>query len=408
MASIRERTDKTGKTFFTISYRENREAPERSMTWHPPEGWSRKAIQRELAKISADFELRCRNGEILTRKEKAAIEAKTEQQRKEQEAKQPTLKQYAEAVFMPDKRLNTAAGTVMHYENILKLYIYPKLGDQKLEAITPVQIRKTLADYQKQFSHGTVIHIFSTLTGIFKMAVLDDTVDRNPMDKVPRPRELKQEKKNGPPEAYTAEQVAYIMQCLETEPLRWRAFTMLMIDTGARRGEICGLKWEDIDLTTYTITIRRSLNYNPKCGSYFDATKTGKARTVDVDPAVLQLLLQFRKEMQQNLIVSPYVFPRNTSADPIHPHDPNRWMQRFAKKYGIEHLHPHKLRHTMASISIEAGADIASVAMKLGHAQISTTLDTYTHSHLEAVRKTGYLFRNAVKAAQKAPEEQEG
>ena len=228
------------------------------------------------------------------------------------------------------------------------------------------------------------------------------------MDKVPRPRELKQEKKAGPPEAYTAEEVEYILECLEKEPLRWRAFTMLMIDTGARRGEICGLKWDDIDRKAGTITIQRTLNYDPVNGPYFDATKTGKSRIVDVDPEVLTLLEQFRKEMQQNLIVSPYVFPRNNSADPIHPHDPNRWMQRFAKKYGIEHLHPHKLRHTMASISIEAGADIASVAMKLGYAQISTTLNTYTHSNLNAVKRTGSLFRNAVRSAQVEAEERQG
>ena len=417
MATARKRTDKAGKTYYIIAYRESREAPERSMKWTPPEGWSQSRIERQLDREKMEFEQRCKAGDVLTKKEIKAAEEEAERLRAEEERlkaeyKPLTLRRYAEESFMPDKIRNVSAGTVSHYRNILRLYIYPKLGDCILAEITHKQIKELLAEMQQTHSHGTVIHVFSTLTGIFKMAMLDDDIDRNPMDKVVRPKERKEDKKDGP-ESYTAEELDYILQCLEDEPLRWRAYTYLMANTGMRRGEVCGLKWSDIDFDRCLIKVERSLNYTQLDRTYLDKTKTGQVRIVDVDPDVLQILLAFRREIrnpsQPNRlsIVSDFVFPRSDSADPMSPQEPNRWMRRFSQRHGIEHLHPHKLRHTMASIAVEQNADIASIAKRLGHANISTTMDTYVHSNIEAVKRTGTTFWNAVKEERRKREERQ-
>ena len=75
-------------------------------------------------------------------------------------------------------------------------------------------------------------------------------------------------------------------------------------------------------------------------------------------------------------------------------------MRDFAKRYNVPGLHPHKLRHSFASVAITNGADVASVSEKLGHADKSTTLRMYTHADAESVKRAGDIFRNALKTAE--------
>lgn len=74
-------------------------------------------------------------------------------------------------------------------------------------------------------------------------------------------------------------------------------------------------------------------------------------------------------------------------------------MKKFAARYGVNDLHPHKLRHSFASVAITNGAGVASVSEKLGHADKSTTLRMYTHADEESVRRAGDIFRQALEAA---------
>lgn len=76
-----------------------------------------------------------------------------------------------------------------------------------------------------------------------------------------------------------------------------------------------------------------------------------------------------------------------------------RYMQKFAKKYNVPGLHPHKLRHTFASIAITNGADVASVSEKLGHSDKAITLRMYTHADKESMKRASQIFRDALKKA---------
>ena len=144
--------------------------------------------------------------------------------------------------------------------------------------------------------------------------------------------------------AYTVQQLAYILQCLENESLKWQTYINLVADTGIRRGEACGLEWSDIDWTKGTITIRRNAQYTPTAGVYVTSPKNGKSRTVDVGPDVLKLLQQLRLE-QAGKAISRYVFTQDSSPDIMHPQSPTRYFKKFGQRYGIEDFHPHKLRH---------------------------------------------------------------
>lgn len=92
-----------------------------------------------------------------------------------------------------------------------------------------------------------------------------------------------------------------------------------------------------------------------------------------------------------------WVFTQDDSPEPMHPDTPTRYFQRFGKRYGIEHFHPHKLRHTSASLAITHGADVVSVAARLGHSDSSTTLRMYAHANEESIRRVGQTVRDALK-----------
>ena len=81
------------------------------------------------------------------------------------------------------------------------------------------------------------------------------------------------------------------------------------------------------------------------------------------------------------------------------PQSPTRYLKKFSERYGIPDLHPHKLRHTFASVAITSGADIASVSEALGHSDKAVTLRMYTHADQESISRAAQIFRDAIKNA---------
>ena len=171
-----------------------------------------------------------------------------------------------------------------------------------------------------------------------------------------------------------------------------------MIDTGIRRGECCALQWKNIDLATGAITIAGNLCYTSAKGVYLDTPKNGHTRTVYVREHTLSLLRQLRMEQSQKCL-STYVFTKEASPEPMHPHTPIRYLKKFSERYGIPDLHPHKLRHTFASIAITNGADVASVSEALGHSDKAVTLRMYTHADQESINQATQIVREAIKKA---------
>ena len=301
---------------------------------------------------------------------------------------------------MPAKAVTMSENGRSTYQGILDKWIYPALGDFKLPEITPAEISALLLSMQAAGkAQATCVKAYTVLKSLFKMAYITDLIDRDPMGKVERPKPRKDElKKPTEAESYTAGELKYILDCLQHEPLKWQAYMSLLIDTGLRRGEACGLKWEYVDLDAGRITVAGNLCYTPAKGVYLDTPKSGKTRTVDIAPGVVSLLRQLRQEQAAGGL-SPYVFNQDGSPAPMHPQSPTRYMKRFAKRYGVADLHPHKLRHSFASVAIINGADVASVSEKLGHSDKAVTLRMYTHADEESVKRAGDIFREALEAA---------
>ena len=146
----------------------------------------------------------------------------------------------------------------------------------------------------------------------------------------------------------------------------------------------------DNDIALENVTFRYT-------GGTTDALRDVTIR-VGAGETVALVLRQLRQE-QASHAISTYVFTQPNSPEPMHPQSPARYMQKFSKKYGVPNLHPHKLRHTFASIAITNGADVASVSEKLGHSDKAVTLRMYTHADQESMKRASQIFRNALKKA---------
>ena len=395
MASVKLNETKDGRRFFQICVSRGYGKAPYKTRWYWPDGWSKRTAEREAAKQAAAFELACKNGEVLNRaqeREKAAQEAA-------EAAKLKTVQQYADGVFMPTKEASFSENTRSSYRMFLDKHILPILGSALLTEVTPAMITKLLIDFQKAgYAHATAIKLYNILNGVFEMAFLDDSIPMNPMLKVKRPAPRKGEQpREENDKALTAKELAQVLSCVEREPLKWRAYINLAADSGARRGELCGLWWSDIDWKSGTATIRRNLQYTATAGIYETSPKNGKSRIVDIGPEALSLLRQFRTE-QAAICFSKYVFTQDGTAEPMHPQSPTRYFKKFGERYGIKDFHPHKLRHSSASIAITSGADIVSVSERLGHSDTAVTLRMYAHANEESIRRAGQIVRDALKA----------
>jgi len=393
MASIKKEYDATGAVVYKVQASGGR-GRRVKRSWRPEPGWSAKTIERELNKFAAALENELASGGVNTRQE----ELERQRQEELERAKLKTVRQYVDGVFMPTKEAAFSENARSSYRMFLDKHILPILGDMLLTEITPAMLQKLLLDFQKSGkSHASTTKLFNILNGIFKMAFLDDSIKENPMLKVPRPKPRKDEKaQEEGDKAFTIQELRHILECLKDEPLKWQTYINLVADTGIRRGECCALQWSDIDWKDSTITIRRNLQYTSSAGVYETSPKNGKSRTVDVGPDVLKLLHLLREE-QSHTCLSKWVFTQDKSPEPMFPQSPTRYFKKFGERYGISDFHPHKLRHTSASLAITNGADVVSVSERLGHSDTSVTLKMYAHSNDESIRRAGQVVRDALK-----------
>ena len=396
MASTKLMETKDGRRFFQISVSRGYGKAPYKTRWYWPDGWSKRTAEREAAKQAAAFELACKNGEVLNRaqeREKAAQEAA-------EAAKLKTVRQYADGVFMPTKEATFSENARSSYRMFLDRHIFPVLGDVLLVEVSPAMITKLLVDFQRAgYAHATAVKLYNILNGIFQMAFLDDSIPMNPMLKVKRPAPRKGEQpKEESEKAYTVQELSYILSCAAQEPLQWQTYIYLSADTGLRRGELCGLQWGDIDFKAGAVTVRRNLQYTVAAGVYATSPKNGRVRLVDVGPDTMALLKQLR-ENQAETCISKWCFTQEGTAEPMHPQSPTRYFKKFGQRYGVEDFHPHKLRHTSASLAITNGADVVSVSERLGHSDTAITLRLYSHANEESIRRAGQTVRDALKKA---------
>ena len=394
MASTKEMFDKKGNRCFHITVSRGHGEKPFSKTWYPSEKWSEKTVQRNLKQAAFEFESQCKAEQFeSTAKKKTQIPSSHIG-----DTDQVTVRQYAVESFMPIKELTISENTRYTYQMFLDKHILPVIGDCCLEDVKPPVLSRLLVHFQREgYSFGSTIKLYNILNGIFKMAYFDCTIETKPMERVQRPICPRTESSTSEAQkALTVEQLRYCLSCLKKVSLKWQTYIMLCADTGCRRGELCGLQWQDINWIESTIIIRRNLQYTKDKGVYVEPTKNGKERVVDIGEESLLLLKRFY-EKQQHSYPSEWVFTRKKSSEPIHPQSPTKYFIKFGKRNNIANFHPHLLRHTSASVAITSGADVASVSARLGHSDSSVTLRMYTHANPDSICRAGQAVRDALR-----------
>ena len=232
----------------------------------------------------------------------------------------------------------------------------------------------------KTLSSKTVLEYHRLIRTVLAQAEKEMLVPYNAAAKATPPKQKRKEVVY-----YQPQEVAAILDALDSEPLKWRLMVHLLIVTGCRRGEIAGLKWSKIDFKQGNARIDTALLYSAKRGVYEDTTKTGNARLLHLPDETIQLLKAWQKEYITLQLANGdrwentgFVFVKDNGA-PMNPDSLTAWLGKFAERHGLPHIHPHAFRHTAASVLIASGTDVVTVARQLGHANATTTESIYAH-----------------------------
>lgn len=238
----------------------------------------------------------------------------------------------------------------------------------------------------KALSGKTILNYHRLISSILETAVKWQVLFSNPCRRVEPPKADRKEAR------YLDEnQSLQILEKLQAEPLKFRAMYTLLLYSGMRRGELCGLSWGDVDFKSGVIDINKSMLYLPGKGVFEDKTKNvSSTRSIKVPAFVISLLQEHRKEQiqeimkqgsawQGDLTSSGKVFTQ-TNGKPIHPCTVTDWFEKFIERHNLPSVCVHSLRHTNASLMIASGVDLRTVSKRLGHAQMSTTANIYTHA----------------------------
>lgn len=298
------------------------------------------------------------------------------------------LKDYAE--------INIKPSTLYGYKSCLNAHILPRFKDYKLSDITVYELEKFYNDLRKTkslnpdsngnhnlLSEAVVRHQHSLLCVMLNTAVKWDFINFNPCLKLTKPPTVTRKEMK----FYDEEELKKLFQHLEYENLTFKTAIYLLTLGGMRRGECLGLFWEHVDFEKKTITIKNNLLNIREKGVYLDTPKTKKSkRTISLPDICFDLLkkLKAKQELEKELFSNDwmdteYVF-KDEYGNYYNPSRLSRQWVLFQKKHNLKHIRLHDLRHTCATYLLSHNVPIATVSKKLGHSNIYTTLDVYTHS----------------------------
>ena len=294
-------------------------------------------------------------------------------------------------------KIKVRASSHQTYKGYIDNHIKPNIGNIPIEKLTTMDLqkfyRKLLTkgrierveskDQPKGLSAKTVRNINQVISSAMDLAVAQKIIPANPTNACALPKIEHQEMQTIP-----AEQLQAFLQ----EAKASGVYEMYYIElaTGLRRGELLGLKWQDIDWKNGVIKVRRQVARVDGQIKEAPLKTKNSYRTVTISQQAIEVLKEQKKKSNDT-----YVFP-SPNGGPISPDSVNNMLKRVLERAGIPKVRFHDLRHTFATIALQNGVDIKTVSGMLGHFSAGFTLDTYAHVTTSAQKEAAQTMGNVL------------
>lgn len=295
-----------------------------------------------------------------------------------------TVAEYLERWLDDSVRDNVGHRTESNYRLMTRQHIVPAFGTVKLAKLAPARIQSLYRNLQDEEKHATARYVHATLHRALGQAMRWGLVTRNPAALVTPPRVKKREVT-----ALTREEVERLFRAARESEDRLEALYVLAVLTGMRQGELLGLRWTDIALgsTAPSLRVARQLQRARGGGGLtFAPTKTKKGRHVSLGPTAVAVLRRHWSRQAREKAAGPLyrdqglVFA-SLSGTPLEGSNVNRRsFKPLLERAGLPDIRFHDLRHTCATLLFGQGRHPKDVQLLLGHANVSMTLDTYSHA----------------------------
>jgi integrase len=292
--------------------------------------------------------------------------------------------------WLPARRTQLGETTFSSYRRNIELHVVPYLGSMPLKRLAPEDLDTLYAQLLTtgRRNHGggalspkTVRNVHAILRKALADAQRKGTVARNVAELADPPKLSRRARPKM--QVWNADEVRRFLQAIEAHDL-YTAF-YVKANTGMRRGEVLGLTWKNVDFDTARLSVTQAVlapDYRKKVS---DVKTPHSRRTIDLDPRTLALLRAWRKrQLEQHLENgirnddTGYVFAQH-DGEPLHPDFFSQTLERLLSKIDLPRIRLHDLRHTHATLLIQAGVPIKVVSERLGHASVAFTMQVYQH-----------------------------
>ncbi len=269
--------------------------------------------------------------------------------------------------------------TYINYESTIRRCINPKLGHVKVQRLSVAQVQQWQTEL-RDAGMGTrsvqLAHI--NLGQALKVALRQGLVSRNVMDAVDQPRYQPREM-----DCWTAEEAQKFIAVADQS--RYGPVWLLALVTGLRKGELLGLRWQDVDFEAGVLHVRQAIG--SRHGEVVvKQPKTAKSRRdVDLPTELIPVLLAHKARQNERRLAlgarwqdHDLVFPSNIGT-PTNPDNTDQDFNRLVQLAEVKRIRIHDTRHSYATLAILSGIPVHVVSQSMGHADVSTTLRTYAH-----------------------------